>query len=69
MTRSDDWDTHEIVVVKHAETARAIKVSEDDDEETAVWLPKSQIEIDRTMDDGSLVISVPVWLAREKDLL
>lgn len=52
----------------HARAEKAIKVSDDGDRESAVWLPLSQIEIHRTV--GSTVeITLPEWLAVEKGLI
>jgi hypothetical protein len=56
--------TPEIVDVDveiHAQTERAVQVY---DGERTVWLPRSQIELN---DNGT--ISMPFWLAREKELI
>lgn len=49
------------------ETAQAIRV-EDADENT-VWLPKSQIEIERRPNDRVITVTMPQWLAEEKGLV
>lgn len=50
----------------HAETAKAIAVS--DDGSTYIWLPKSQIEY---VEKGQSIIEVtmPEWLALEKGFI
>lgn len=52
----------------HAETQLAILVSDDGDEKGAVWLPRSKIEIVRELDDKTLEVEVPDWLAEAKGL-
>lgn len=47
----------------HRETDKAICVSEDGEEE--FWLPKSQVEYEMR-NDGSVDVTMPIWLAREK---
>lgn len=51
----------------HAETEKAILVS-DDGGKTKHWLPKSQIEFEKR-DDGSVEVTMPVWLAEEKEIV
>lgn len=54
------------------ETDAAILFSDVDDPSDKrarkAWLPKSQIEIDKQR-DGSVVVTLPEWLAVEKELL
>lgn len=51
------------------ETERAVHVH-DGDEKKAVWLPKSQIEVDTTgQKPGVVVVTLPQWLARDKGLI
>ena len=52
----------------HAETQLAILVSDDGDEKGAVWLPRSKIEIVREIDDETIEVEVPGWLAEERGL-
>ena len=64
----------ELDLYLHAETGRAWLVSEDGDRDSGVWLPKSQcIELRRVLgprnEPDEIVIDVPEWLCREKDLL
>lgn len=47
------------------ETDKAIRV---DDGKTQAWLPKSQIELEHER-DGTVTITLPMWLAKEKDFL
>ena len=63
----------EIVTLRMVRTpttsAKAIKVREEfGDEETSVWLPLSEIEVEEIK--GMLVeVTMPVWLAKEKRLV
>lgn len=59
----------DIAVKLHAETAKAILVSDDGDPSRAVWLPKAQIEIQPTKHSGILEITLPEWLAQDKKLI
>ena len=65
MDRSDIVD---IELHFHLETAKAILVSENGVKDAGFFLPKSQIEFERRK-DGSVVVSCPEWLAKEKGLL
>jgi len=53
----------------HVETSKAILASDDGDKEKAVWLPKSQVEIDRPTKASDAIITMPEWLAKEKGLI
>ena len=66
----------------HYDTGKAVQVSDTGEEARAVWLPKSQIEIDSTgkkvpavKKDGQhsilpvVSIRLPEWLAKEKGLV
>jgi hypothetical protein len=68
-----DRKLHDMVVFVHQETAGAVLVSEDEkDRENAVWLPKSQIEIEpKATVLGVLFhdLTLPEWLAIEKGLV
>lgn len=48
------------------ETDLAICVTEDGSK-TTIWLPKSQIEYE-LRDDGTVEVTMPLWLAREKEV-
>ena len=52
------------------ETPAAVLASVDDDREQAVWLPKSQVEIEPKLVDGKhyATVTMPAWLATEKGL-
>lgn len=52
----------------HHETERAILVSDDGDPENAVWLAKSQIEIE-PKGRGTVEVTCPFWLAKERGLI
>lgn len=73
-------DLHDITVALHAQTDKAILVSEFGDEKKAKWIPKSQIEIERTdrfvqpqgvstKKFSAIVIAIPEWLAVRNGLL
>jgi len=57
----------ELEVAMHHETELAVLVSLDGDKDEAVWLPKSQIEIE--YQDGFLILTLPKWLAHDKGLI
>lgn len=59
----------EIDVMVITSTSEAVLVTTDDEAET--WLPLSQIEFLRGSPDkkGSATIELPVWLAKEKELI
>lgn len=61
---NDDVD-FEFFGVLHHETAAAILVSENGDEKSAVWLPKSQISYG-TDSHSNITITMPGWLADAK---
>jgi len=51
----------------HGESQAAVLASDDGEKTKAVWLPKSQIEIEPTQ-SGTYIVTMPAWLAEEKDL-
>lgn len=57
----------EITVILVRETERAILVT-DGDLSDAVWLPKSQVEVEEAR-DGLVDITLPEWLAIERGLV
>jgi hypothetical protein len=60
-------DLVDIAVVRHAETEKAILISDTGDKKDAVWVPKSQVEIE---DDGqTITVTMPEWLAKDKGLI
>lgn len=56
----------EVKILVRPENGKAILVTQDD--ETKVWLPLSQIEIDEQEFDRT-IITLPAWLALEKGLI
>jgi hypothetical protein len=58
--------TVEIVAGLLWETARAILV---DDGTNQFWLPKSQIEYTDPDKYDVIIVTMPEWLAKEKDLI
>lgn len=57
----------DITVHLHHETDAAVLVSDTADPKDAVWLPKSQIEIEA--DGATHTVTLPEWLALEKELI
>lgn len=49
------------------ETDKAVRVENLKAE--SIWLPKSQIEIERRTGSGGVLLTMPDWLAREKGLI
>jgi hypothetical protein len=66
--RSERSDIMDIELHFHLETEKAILVSENGIKDAGVFLPKSLIEFERRK-DGSVVVSCPGWVAKEKGLL
>lgn len=65
-------DLVDLMLHVHHETKAALLVSDDGEEDNAVWVPKSQVRYEDDLpvpvgQDG--VITVPVWLARDKELI
>ena len=52
----------------HAETEKAWLVSDDGDKLKAVWVPKSQAELEPHERGNAYVLTLPEWLAIEKGL-
>ena len=59
----------DLTLFRHHATARAVLVSDDEDEETAVWLPMSQITVTETKAENVFIYSVPEWLAKKAGLI
>lgn len=53
----------------HIETEKAVLFSEHDDIDEAAWLPKSQIEIEKTERGAIVIVVMPEWLAKDKELI
>lgn len=62
-------DLIDLTVHRHAETDKAIRVSDDGDDQRAVWLPKTLCEIDPTKRPNIVIVTMPEWLAAEKGLI
>jgi hypothetical protein len=60
-------DLIDITMSRHMETPLAVFVSTTGDTKDAVWLPKSQIEIEHKA--GLVIITMPEWLAYDKGLI
>ena len=67
MSKSDLVDLT-LTLKLHAETDRAIRVSDDGEDRNAVWLPKSQIEVGE-LKSGYVEVTLPEWLAIDKGLV
>lgn len=61
-------DLVDVEMQLHAETEKAIRVSDDGEDENGVWLPKSQVEFVRKK-GGIVVVTLPQWLAEQKGLV
>lgn len=60
-------DVIDLEVHLHHETDRAVLVSDTGDKADAVWLPKSQVEIEEY---GTChMVTLPEWLAEERGLI
>lgn len=63
----------DLVVFQFTETEKAVQVGLDEaDRASAVWLPKSQVEIaEKAIVNGVLFhdLSLPQWLAEERGLI
>lgn len=76
MSKSDLTD---ITLALHHETEKAILVSETGDEKKAIWIPKSQCEVERTgkFVEGQIgskkypvvIVTMPEWQAINKGLV
>jgi hypothetical protein len=68
MTKSS-WETRIVDIdgAIEAETARAVLFHTGDKSE-AVWLARSQIEIEETGIGGIVTVSLPEWLADDRGL-
>jgi hypothetical protein len=64
----DKSDLVDLAMQIHAETDSAVCVSLEGDRRKAVWLPKSQVEIERKP-KAIVVVTMPEWLAVNKGLV
>ena len=58
----------EIDMHLHAETDLAVRVSDDGEDKHAVWVPRSQVEIEPKK-GSRVVVKMPVWLAEREGLV
>lgn len=67
MSRSDLVD---LTLHLHHETSLAYRVSDDGEDKGAVWLPKSQVEVEMLGPRGNEgIFTLPQWLAQDKGLI
>lgn len=57
-----------LMLVRHAESATEIQVSDDGDAVGAVWIPRALISIERADRGRFLVVTLPLKLARDNRL-
>ena len=57
-----------LVLVRHFQTDRAIKVSDTGDVAKAVWIPKAMVTIEQPSEHGILVATMSKSFAEQKDL-
>ena len=62
-------DLVDVAVCRMAETDKAILVSETGEKENAVWLPKSQVEIENDGHANFVTVTLPQWLAKDKGFI
>ena len=62
-------DLVEVTVLLVTQTEKAVLVSDTGESKDAVWVPKSQIEIEETARENAYVITLPEWLAIEKGFI
>lgn len=60
-------DLIDLAVQLHHETGKAWLISDDGDREKAVWIPKSQAELET--DGKAHTLTCPEWLAQDKGLI
>lgn len=61
-------DLIDVTMHRHIDRPAAIFASDTGERDDAVWLPKSQIEIEE-QDGAIVVVTMPSWLAAEKGLI
>ena len=69
MEQARKSDLIDVACCQHAETDKAILVSETGERDDAVWLPKSQIEIENDSHKNFITVTLPEWLATDKGLI
>ena len=58
----------EIEMQMHSSTQKAILVSDDGNDDNAVWLPLSQIQT-RQKGGARMIVTMPEWLATKEGLI
>jgi len=58
----------DVEVSLHAETEKAWKVSDTGSKEDAVWVPKSETEIE-DIGGGVHMLTLPFWMAHDRGLV
>ena len=80
--RVEKSSLHDLTMALHYDTGKAVLVSETGEESKAVWLPRSQVEVDNTgkstdavKKDGQIIrvtlvtVTLPEWLAKKNGLI
>lgn len=62
-------DLIDVACTQHAETDKAVLISDSGEKDDAVWLPKSQIEIEHNRGESFITVTLPEWLAMDKGLI
>ena len=62
-------DLVDIAACRHAETQKAILISDDGERANAVWVPKEHCEIEADNHKNFITVTMPEWLALEKGLI
>ena len=68
MSKSDLVDIT-LIRVQEAPSGKAWGFKETENSEGLVWLPKSQIEMESTKKEGIFMVTMPEWLAQDKELI
>ena len=63
-------DLVDLTLMIHAETDKAVLVSDTGEERKAKWLPRSQVEIEKLGPRGNeAIVTMPQWLAIEREFV
>ena len=63
-------ELEDIEMTKHAETDKAILLSDNGEESDAIWLAKSQIEIEKKSGATNIwIVTMPQWMAKKEGLI
>jgi len=68
MRESND-ETVELSLQCHAETGKAMLLSDDGDEKNAIWIPKSQIVALPTETSGIGTYEIKEWIAKKNGMI